>query len=394
MLVLSTAMQTAVKQPRGDYYTRAANDDCIKGGSGTRTKYSYDASGARVSVGGTMANVVIPSASSTGTYDSNNRLTQFNGVTLAYDANGNTTNDGTNTYTWDARNQLAGLTGSVNASFQYDALGRRIQKVVGASTTGYLYDGRNYVQEQNSSGAVTAALVTGGIDELFTRATSAGISVPIADALGSIIGETNGAQTVTTNYSYDPYGATTQSGTSTGNVQQYTGRENDGSGLYYFRARYYNSQYGRFLSEDPIGWNSGPANNYAYVGGDQILRRDPFGEANVFNPMDALVGSYYNGISGAEVSAIDGGNPGSGAATGAGTGLIGGFSNPTNVGVSTVVGAVTGGGGFTGGAEAGAGAVLGPEDGVGLGFIIATNHYVVKTIGKITAILECIGSKF
>ncbi len=39
-LVLSAAMQTAVKPPREDYYTRAANDDCIKGGSRTRTKYS------------------------------------------------------------------------------------------------------------------------------------------------------------------------------------------------------------------------------------------------------------------------------------------------------------------------------------------------------------------
>lgn len=40
-LVLSAAMQTAVKPPREDYYTRAANDDCIKGGSRTRTKYAY-----------------------------------------------------------------------------------------------------------------------------------------------------------------------------------------------------------------------------------------------------------------------------------------------------------------------------------------------------------------
>src|ERR1700691_3832464 len=38
-------MQTAVKQPREDYYTRAANDDCIKGGPGTRTKYMYDEAG-------------------------------------------------------------------------------------------------------------------------------------------------------------------------------------------------------------------------------------------------------------------------------------------------------------------------------------------------------------
>jgi RHS repeat-associated protein len=234
----------------------------------------YDAGGHRTSVGGSLANVSIPATALGGGYDANNRWTQLNGSTLAYDGNGNLTNNGTNTYSWDARNRLASVTGPVNVNFQYDALGRRVQKTVGSTTTRYLYDGRNFVQEQNAVGTATATLLTGGIDQLFARMTSAGISVPMWDALGSVIGETNSAQTVTTSFAFEPYGTTTQSGTSTGNSQQYAGRENDGTGLYYNHARYYNPNIGRFISEDPIGFRGG-TNIYAYVGANPISSIDP-----------------------------------------------------------------------------------------------------------------------
>jgi RHS repeat-associated protein len=144
--------------------------------------------------------------------------------------------------------------------------------------TKYLYDGSNFVQEQNAAGAATATLLTGGIDQLFARMTSAGISVPMWDALGSVIGETNSAQTVTTSFAFEPYGTTTQSGTSTGNSQQYTGRENDGTGIYYYRARYYNPSTARFISEDPIGFRGG-TNIYAYAAWNPISYIDPLGLA-------------------------------------------------------------------------------------------------------------------
>lgn len=92
-----------------------------------------------------------------------------------------------------------------------------------------------------------------------------------------MVAETNTAQSVTTSYSYDPYGTTVQSGSNTGNSQQYTGRENDGTGLYYYRARYYNAAVARFISEDPLRWRSGQANNYAYVAGRPLSFRDPTG---------------------------------------------------------------------------------------------------------------------
>jgi RHS repeat-associated protein len=238
--------------------------------------YTYDAGGHRTSVGGSLANVSIPATALGGSYDANNRLSQLNGSTLTYDGNGNSTTDGTNSYSWDARNQLASVSGPVNASFQYDAVGRRVQKTIGSITTGYLYDGSNFVQEQNAAGAPTATLLTGGVDQIFARMTSVGISVPMTDALGSVIGETNPAQSVTKSVAYEPYGTTTQSGTNTGNSQQYAGRENDGTGLYYNRARYYNPALGRFISEDPIGF-SGGTNVYAYASGNPVSKSDPLG---------------------------------------------------------------------------------------------------------------------
>lgn len=278
--------------------------------------YGYDASGARTTIGGSLANVVIPSLAETGTYDVNNRLTQLNGTSLSYDANGNTTNDGTNAYTWDARNRLTSLSGPINGSFQYDAIGRRTQKTIGGATTGFLYDGKNYVQEQNASGAATATLITGGTDQPLARETSVGVSTPMADALGSVIAETNSAQTITSSYGYDPYGATTHTGASTGNAQQYTGRENDGTGLYYYRARYYSPTIERFISEDSLGWRSGQANGYAYAGGNPISLSDPLG-LSVFG-----LGFYISGSAGSLAGSISVGIYGDGY------GNIGFYVNP------------------------------------------------------------------
>jgi hypothetical protein len=84
---------------------------------------SSDVTGHRVSVGGSLVSVSVPTAASTRVFDANNRLTTLNGVAVRYDADGNTLTDGSNTYTWDARNQLSSLTGAPSDSFTYDGFG-------------------------------------------------------------------------------------------------------------------------------------------------------------------------------------------------------------------------------------------------------------------------------
>ena len=69
---------------------------------------------------------------------------------------------------------------------------------------------------------------------------------------------------------------TDASGTASSNSFEYTGRENDSTGLYFYRARYYNPGLQRFVSEDPIGL-AGGINQYGYVEGNPISRIDPEG---------------------------------------------------------------------------------------------------------------------
>src|SRR2546423_3557898 len=217
----------------------------------------------------------MPQALASSTHDDANRLTQRGAATLSYDANGNLTSDGVNIYTWDARNQLASISGGVGASFQYDAFGRRVSKTINGQTTGYLYDGMNVVQEQ-AGGAASANLLNGGVDEVFLRTDGAGAWTPLRDGLGSTLALTDSAGAVQSQYSYGPFGDTTQSGAANTNAAQYAGRENDQTGLYYNRARYYSPALQRFISEDPIGL-SGGGNAYAYASNDPINFSDPSG---------------------------------------------------------------------------------------------------------------------
>ena len=115
-----------------------------------------------------------------------------------------------------------------------------------------------------------------GIDETLSRTDSTGSYSYLTDNLDSTLALTNSSGAISTSYNYEPYGNTTQTGSASTNALQYSGRENDGTGLYYNRARYYSPGYGRFIGEDPIGLLGG-INNYAYADGDPIDFYDPYG---------------------------------------------------------------------------------------------------------------------
>jgi len=239
--------------------------------------YSYDAAGRRTSVGGSFARTGLPAPLSSASYDAANQLTTWNGTSLTYDANGNLTSDGTNSYTWDARNRLTAISGGTTASFTYDALGRRTNKTVNGVTTSYLYDGDNVVQELDG-GSPSANYLTGlWVDEVFARTDANGTLSFLSDALGSTLALADASGTLQTEYTYDPFGATTVTGAASTNAIQYTGREHDETGLYYYRARYYSPTLQRFLSEDSLGFAGGDLNLYAYVGNSPTNFADPSG---------------------------------------------------------------------------------------------------------------------
>jgi len=252
-------------------------------------RYEYDANGRRISAAGSLARVNLPGAAVLdASYDANNRMLAWRGQSYSYDDNGNMVGDGVNSYQWDERNQLRSIgNGAASvASFQYDSRGRRTGKTIGSTSTGFLYDGDNFVQELlgvGSGAGVKAHLITGGVDETFLRmegndgATKHSV---LSDGNNNTVRLLDGNQAKVVDYTYEPYGATTADAAN-GNTQQYTGRENDNpgdaNGLYYYRARYYMPGCARFISEDPIGWASGQVNNYAYVWGDPIAMVDPYG---------------------------------------------------------------------------------------------------------------------
>jgi RHS repeat-associated protein len=246
--------------------------------------YEYDKNGNRIKTGGSFARTGLPQAVASTAYNAVNHQTTFGDKTLTYDNNGNlqtiTDSSGTTTYTWNARNQLVEISGSgVSATFVYDGLGRRKKKTINSDVTEFLYDGLNPVQETSGSTVLANILPGLGIDEFLTRTdVVAGVTGAfLTDALGSPVAVTDNAGAVQTEYTYEPFGKTTVSGTSITNPYQYTGRENDGTGLYYYRARYYHPQLQRFISEDPIEFAAGDVNLYVYVWNNPLAYIDPSG---------------------------------------------------------------------------------------------------------------------
>ena len=95
--------------------------------------------------------------------------------------------------------------------------------------------------------------------------------------LGSTLALTDSSGTIQTEYGYDPFGNATVTGASSGNLYQFTGRENDETGLYFYRARYYSPTLQRFTSQDPIAFARGGSNLYGYVLNNPVSLADLLG---------------------------------------------------------------------------------------------------------------------
>jgi RHS repeat-associated protein len=276
---------TSVTLPNGvmtqysyDAAPRVSDISYVKSGSSIgNLTYQYNAVGRRAGMGGSFGQTVLPQAMAAVTYNAANQEAAIGSQPFSYDANGNMTSDGTNTYQWDARNRLISMSGpGLTSNFQYDPLGRRVSKTINGAAKSFLYDGDNVVQEQ-AGGTPSANILTGlGTDEIFMRTDASGARGLLTDALGSTIALTDSAGAIQAQYTYEPFGETTASGGVSSNSAQYTARENDGAGLYYYRARYYSPRWGRFVSEDPSEF-SGGLNLYVYVGDAPTNLADPLG---------------------------------------------------------------------------------------------------------------------
>jgi RHS repeat-associated protein len=162
-------------------------------------------------------------------------------------------------------------------SFKHLPFCRQTQKSGPLGTTNYLYDGDSLVGEVDQSGNVLARYTQGGPDEPVVETRSGTNSFYEEDGLKSITSLSDPSGALANTYIYDSFGNVIASTGALTNPFQYTGRDFDPeTGLRFYRARYYDPQIGRFLSDDPsrflTAWNL-----YAYVDNDPVDYTDMWG---------------------------------------------------------------------------------------------------------------------
>ena len=162
-------------------------------------------------------------------------------------------------------------------TYKYDALGRRVQRTPSNGvSTNFIYDGQDVVKDINSDGTTVEYLNGPGIDNKIRQkgSTSSTTYYFSQDHLGSTTALTGTTGKLIERQTYDAYG---NSAGSTRTRYGFTGRERDPlTGLHYYRARFYDPEVGRFMSEDPIGFIGG-INVYAYVENNPVIFSDPLG---------------------------------------------------------------------------------------------------------------------
>lgn len=244
-----------------------------------------------------------------------NRLSQAAPWTLAYDGEGNLTvrsNAVTGEvlrFEWDHRNRLTRVTRTLPGvpepttitQYRYDPLDRRIAVEREGEVKWTYYDRSNPIADYADAGTTPLVrLVHGdGVDDLHALwPDGEGPLWTLGDHLGSVRQVVDADQAVVAGYDYDAYGnlrGVTGPRPAAAGRFGFTGRERDeATGLYYYRARYYDPDLGRFLSRDPRGLDAGDPNLYRYVRNSPVSLTDPTGQLGLielFVIKEALFGA-------------------------------------------------------------------------------------------------------
>ena len=265
--------------------------------SGEVIRYSYDALGNRLTK--------IDSASTiTYTYDADNRLLTAGTTKYYYDNNGNlikkVEGGKVTIYEYDTLNRLVRviLPNGETISYKYAPTGERISRTDSNGTIYYLYDLEDVLMELNETGTVTVRYTHGsGIDEPISMLRGGTKFYYLFDGLGSVTSLTDINENVVATYEYYPFGKIRKETGNVVNPYRFTGREyDDSTGLYYYRARYYDAEVGRFLSKDPLGLGKIFENNlYIYSLDNPINYVDPTGHF-YFKGMIASVMGFIGGV--------------------------------------------------------------------------------------------------
>ncbi len=261
--------------------------------------YGYDANSNRTSrttAGGTV----------TGTYDVQDRLLAYGDATYTYTANGElqakTTPTGTTTYQYDVLGNLLAVTRPDGTAIDYviDGRNRRVgKKVNGVLVQGFLYrDSLKPVAELDATGQVVARFVYGTSPLVPDYLVKGGATYRIvSDHLGSprlVVDTSTGV--VVQRLDYDELGAITLDTHPGFQPFGFAGGLYDwDTGLVRFGARDYDAEAGRWTAKDPVDFEGGDVNLYAYVAGNPVLLVDPLGlltEVFTFSPVGVGKSSF------------------------------------------------------------------------------------------------------
>lgn len=265
------AIYRLIKFQKGDLDTGAFFDD---------QSFGYDPVGNR-------DQFVQNGQSTTYTANEMNEYTAISGQSdPVYDANGNLIDNGLHTFRYDYENRLISVDNGSAAIYDYDALGRRTRKSALDAAENYFYDGLRVVEERRDNETILATYIHGiWTDDILYCRRFGQEYFYYPNALGSVAAVADADGFVLEQYEYDAYGkpsflnaAGAPMPVSLAETRYlFTGRRwDEESGLYYYRARYYDPQHGRFVQRDPIGYGDG-MNLYAYVGNNPVNRIDYLG---------------------------------------------------------------------------------------------------------------------
>nr|WP_246562084.1 RHS repeat-associated core domain-containing protein [Geobacter grbiciae] len=211
-----------------------------------------------------------------------NRLQQAGSASFTYDNEGQLATRTGDNYTFDDAHRLTGITGSVSYQYKYDGAGNRLEATRNGATTRYIYDTNgNLLAEADGTNAITRYYIYG--NGLLAMVTSG--NQPYCyhfDGTGHTVALTDSSANIVNRYAYTPFGAIGNQQEAISQPFKYVAKYGvmaEPNGLYYMKARYYDPSVGRFISEDPKGFDGGDVNLMAYTGNNPVMKTDPSGES-------------------------------------------------------------------------------------------------------------------
>lgn len=323
--------------------------------NGTYTRYTYDDANRLTALENRLSNAGSPIATYAYTLDNNgnrtnitqnvpinlnaiasntnftmslqkNRLSQAGNTSFTYDNEGQLATKSGSIFTFDDAHRLTNITGAVNFQFKYDGAGNRLEATRNNVVTRYVYDASgNLLAETDGSNAIQKYYIYGA-GFLATVTSSNQLYCYHFDGTGNTVALTDASANVVNKYAYTPFGAITNQQEAIAQPFKYVGKYGvmtEPNGLYYMKARYYDPQVGRFISEDPLGFGGGDVNLMAYVGNQPVNGIDPSGLINTELLSQGFRNLTAGGVLAVGGALLTGSSGGFGAVVGVGSAIYG-----------------------------------------------------------------------